>query len=305
MNVIEIENLIYDYPDTRALQNISLKIKEGTITALVGPNGAGKTTLMRCIAALTVPLSGTVKVNGYDICENPREVHANIGYLSDFFGLYDLLTVEESLLFAAYTRGLKDAEADARVKWALEQFNLVDLKERKTTELSRGQKQRVAIGMSCLHKPKILILDEPASGLDPEARMHLAEILVGLKNEGISILVSSHILAELQDYSTDMLVIQKGKIIEHKPLAGTHIAGAKRFKIKLASQVEGVKELLDALPGVDEVYVEFPFAEFSYSGSDTDQANLLKTLILNNIPVSEITENKLNLQEEYLKTLKK
>lgn len=176
--MIEVTNLVYEYPSKRALDGINLIVRPRTITALVGPNGAGKTTLMRCLAALDAPYDGQVTIDGMNTREAPRAIHACLGYLSDFFGLYDALSVRRCLIFAARDHGLSKDGAGAAALKAAERVGLSDRLETPAAELSRALRQRLAIGQAIVHEPSVLLLDEPASGLDPEARRDLSHLLV-------------------------------------------------------------------------------------------------------------------------------
>ena len=209
--LVVVEKLTFDYGRKRALDNIELQIPRGGISAMVGPNGAGKTTLLRCIAALDQPVSGRVVFGGVDTQDDPRNCHARIGYLSDFFGLYKKLTVEQSLAFVGYSHKLDESKISQRIAHAISALKLEAHRHSLAAGLSRGLRQRLAIGMAIIHRPKLLILDEPAAGLDPDARSELAALLLALAAEGISIIVSSHILSELEEYSDRMITISAGK----------------------------------------------------------------------------------------------
>ena len=206
--MIVVRDVVYDYPASRALQGVSFDVEAGTVLALVGPNGAGKTTLMRCVAALDGPLEGTISVAGLDTQEDPRGVHAAIGYLPDFFGLYDELSVRRALTYAARSRSVSEADTPRAVEQAAAREQLTDRLDARAGELSRGLRQRLAIAQTIVHQPSVLLLDEPAAGLDPEARRSLSDLIVRLAGDGMTIVVSSHILAELEDYSTRMLMIR-------------------------------------------------------------------------------------------------
>ncbi len=222
---MEVENLVFDYPGYRALAGVSLQLQAATVTALVGPNGAGKTTLMRCMAALETPLSGQIRLLGQDIHEHPREAHRQMGHLSDHFGLYGDLSVAQGLTFAARAQGLPaDRVADA-VASTLERMGLAPQRHALARTLSRGQRQRLAIGQAIIHNPRLLLLDEPASGLDPEARAALADVMVDLRNRGMTLVVSSHILAELEVYATHMLALSAGRVLDHRPLGSAWPSG--------------------------------------------------------------------------------
>lgn len=223
--MIEVSQLVFEYPGHRALDGVSLSIAAGSVTALVGPNGAGKSTLMRCIAGLEQPLSGQVRVKGLSVEQQPREVHRHLGYLSDFYGLYDRLSVTRCLQYSALSMGVAPDGVEARVQQVAQQLGLTQLLHRHPTELSRGQRQRVAIGQAIVHQPSVLLLDEPASGLDPDARSSLSTLFRQLQAQGMTLIVSSHILSELDEYCTHILSIRDGRIESHEALQNAHGEG--------------------------------------------------------------------------------
>jgi len=300
--MIDVKNLVFEYPGTRALDDVSFTIREGSITALVGPNGAGKTTLLRCLAALEEPVSGCVLMNGADILANPRATHRTIGYLSDFFGLYEDLTVRQCLRYAAMSHGIPDDRHEQVIAWCGEQLEIADRLELKAGSLSRGQRQRLAIAQAIVHEPKFLLLDEPASGLDPEARHSLAVLFRRLRDNGMTLLVSSHILSELEEYSTDMLVLRGGRIIEHAAIAGSR--QSTLLEVRLSSPHDSLREILADRDNVAELRVNETQATFSFSIDPAEQYRLLKELLDRGLPICSFAEQRQNLQEAYLKTVK-
>jgi ABC-2 type transport system ATP-binding protein len=299
---IEVSSLLFEYPGVRALDDVSFSVAEGSVTALVGPNGAGKTTLLRCLAGLEEPLLGSITVSGVDVLEEPRAVHRRIGYLSDFYGLYDALTVRQCFAHAAAAHGVRDAALDAAVNRTAERLDLGDLIARRAAELSRGQRQRVAIGQALIHDPQVLMLDEPASGLDPEARHSLALLFTRLAGEGMTLLVSSHILAELDEYSTHMLVMRQGRIIESKPLGGA-VAGAKQVRIAFAQDVADLAAALAAVAGVRVVEAGERDALVEIAGDAQAQSEALRALVLAGLPVAAFSAERENLHQSYLRTV--
>lgn len=225
--MIHVENLCFDYPGKRALDQVSFHIEPHTITALVGPNGAGKTTLLRCLAALETPTQGKITIEGWDVDRYPRKIHALAGYLSDIFGLYDTLTVTQNLTFFAASHHCPSSQIPQLVHEAAERLELLNYLNTPAGKLSRGLRQRLAIAQTIISKPKVLLLDEPASGLDPEARYNLSKLLLTLQKEGITLIVSSHILSELEDYSTHMLVMDQGKCLQYCNLKDYQNADSK------------------------------------------------------------------------------
>ena len=175
--MIEVRDLVYEYPSKRALDGVSLSVARGTITALVGPNGAGKTTLLRCLAALEPPYAGAATIDGLDTTGSPREIHAQLGYLPDFYGLYDALSVRRCLTYAARSHGIAPALDGGCGRNGGAPRRPARPPGIPAGELSRGLRQRLAIGQAIVHEPKVLLLDEPAAGLDPQARRDLSALL--------------------------------------------------------------------------------------------------------------------------------
>lgn len=235
-HLIAIDDLVFEYPGQRALDGVSLHLPAGSVTALVGPNGAGKSTLLRCMAGLDQALSGRIVVHGVDVAESPRQVHRHIGYLSDFYGLYERLSARQCLHYAALAMGVAPAQAPQRVQAVAAQLDIAPLLERLPSQLSRGQRQRLAIGQAIIHQPAVLLLDEPASGLDPEARASLSQLMRQLQAQGMTLVVSSHILSELDEYCTHILALRAGRIESHAPLQPTHAQQAQLqlFALELA-----------------------------------------------------------------------
>lgn len=301
--MIEVKDLVFEYPGVRALNGVFFRIESGSITALVGPNGAGKTTLLRCMAALDVPLQGEVYIDGENIHEDPRACHRKLGYLSDFFGLYDELTVRQCLLHAAASRGIPDGMQARATELAAARLGIAERLEMKAGTLSRGLRQRLAIAQAVVHEPQILILDEPASGLDPEARHSLAELFLTLREQGMTLVVSSHILSELDEYSTDMLVLRNGRILSHDPIKQN--ISAVRLQLSLAVPYEGLQKLLSGLPYVSAVEGDDASAKLAFSGDETARYHLLKSLLDQGLPVCAFAEQQRNMQSTYLESVRR
>ena len=299
---IAVSNLLFEYPGVRALDDVSFEVAAGSVTALVGPNGAGKTTLLRCLAGLEQPMLGSIEVAGIDVLEEPRAVHRKIGYLSDFYGLYDALTVRQCFAYAAASHGVKDASVDAAVARTAGRLGLADLLARRAMELSRGQRQRVAIGQALIHDPQVLMLDEPASGLDPEARHELAQLFTRLSREGMTLLVSSHILAELDEYSTHMLVMKEGRLIEAKSLGGGTM-DVRHVRVAFAGPVANLGALLAALPGLKVLETSDAEAIVEFSGGLEAQSEALRSLVAAGLPVASFAAERENLHQSYLRTV--
>ena len=301
--MLTVENLIFEYPGVRALNNVSFTIPAGSITALVGPNGAGKTTLLRCLAALDEPVSGRIRLGTVDVQENPRLCHREIGYLSDFFGLYDELTVEQCLHYMAMAHGISADCCKEAGSLAAGRVGISDRLNDKASSLSRGLRQRLAIAQAIIHEPRMLLLDEPASGLDPEARSSLAGLFLGLRDQGMTLLVSSHILTELEEYSTDMLILQAGEIAGQRKIRA-HGPAASLLQLSLTVPADGLAAALGAFPEVSDIHLDGLNCQFRFAGDPSARGKLLKDLIANGFPVCAFFEAKADMHHEYLSVMK-
>jgi ABC-2 type transport system ATP-binding protein len=296
--MIAVQGLVFDYPGTRALDEVSFSLDAKTITALVGPNGAGKTTLLRCLAGLDTPFAGQVNVAGLDVLSEPRQSHRRMGFLADTFGLYDELSVEQCLLYRAAALGLPASEQAAAARLSARRLVLDDRYKQKVGTLSRGLRQRLAIAETIVHHPEVLLLDEPASGLDPEARIALAETLRRLRDEGMTIMVSSHILSELEDYSTHMLILRAGRLVDQRAVAAPSGGGAVVLRLAVADV--RLESLLKAESGIAGLIVEGLTARFRFAGDDVARALLLRRLVEAGLPVADFAIERERLQEAYL-----
>lgn len=299
--MIKVKNLVFEYSGDTALNNISFEIKHNTITALVGPNGAGKTTLLRCIAALEDPFDGSILVNDINTFENPRKVHRYIGYLSDSFGLYSDLTVRQCLTYMAGINNVGYSSIKKRVKEVAEELQLLDYLDKLAGSLSKGLGQRLGIAQAIIHKPKVLLLDEPASGLDPEARISLSKLLLSLKKQGMTIMVSSHILSELEEYCTDMLIIKKGVIIKQVDVSNANSAHEEHsVEVKFLDDSHKYKSLFQEIENAKNIKIADKCINFQYSGKQEYLSKVLKELANKNIPISSFSVHKKRLQDIYM-----
>ena len=303
--MIDARNLVFEYPTKRALHDVSCTVRAGSITALVGPNGAGKTTLIRCIVGLHAPLSGTVLLDGVDVHEHPRECHRRMAYLSDFFGVYDGLSVRQCLSYTARAYGVPGAQLRSTVRRVAEQLGIDDRLSEKAGALSRGLRQRLAIAQAIVHSPSFVVLDEPASGLDPEARQSLSALLTSLRDAGMTLLVSSHILAELEGYCTDMIIMRDGRIVDQQRL-GVNDAALRRLRLDLAAPHPALLSRLLAMQGVSQVTIgeDERMATFLISGGLAEQHALLRALVEGGVAVAGLREDRAGLQDAYLAHLR-
>ena len=297
-----VAGLRFEYPGVRALDDVGFELEAGSVTALVGPNGAGKSTLLRCMAGLDTPVLGRVHIDGVDVLDAPREAHRRLGYLSDFFGVYEPLSVRRCLAHSAAIHGLDDGALAQRVESTARALGLHDRLEVAAGTLSRGLRQRLAIGQAIIHAPRLLLLDEPAAGLDPEARHELASLFRRLRSEGMTLVVSSHILAELDEYSTHMLVLREGRVVEHKALHVGEPGRVRRLRVQLAAPDARLAATLAEL-GLAPVEADAASALLEWEGDDAAQAALLARLVAAGLAVAAFHELRENLHQSYLRTV--
>jgi ABC-2 type transport system ATP-binding protein len=254
--LIETMGLSKRYRDRVALTDLNLKIERGDVFGFIGPNGAGKSTTIKILATLLRPTSGMARVAGYSVDTSVRDIRRAMGYMPDFFGLYDDLTVREYLEFFAAAYKIK---GKARKKVIDDVLALVDLAHRADTQidaLSRGMQQRLSLARVLLHDPQVLLLDEPASGLDPRARVEFREIIKELRNMGKTILISSHILPELADMCTKVGIIEKGRLVASGSVDEViqRAQGERwvQFEVATASTdaIETARKVAASVPGV-------------------------------------------------------
>ncbi|MBK8801010.1 MAG: ABC transporter ATP-binding protein [Fibrobacteres bacterium] len=300
--MISVTDLVYRYPAHLALDGVSFELPRGSISALVGPNGAGKTTLMKCLAGLVRPWRGTVTLAGIDVVASPREAHRHLGFLQDFFGVWSDMTVEHCLVHFARAQQVPQDQIPQRIQQTLALLGLTEKASALSSHLSRGQRQRLAIGQAIVHRPEFLILDEPASGLDPEARIELGRTFLRLRDEGMTLLVSSHILAELDQYADRLLVIQSGKLLQSERLTGVaaKVSPHRDLDIVLSSEAATWADRVAGWETVEAVGESEGVLQLRLRGSDAEQVALLARLISQGAPVLEYRLREDSLQDRYL-----
>ena len=302
--MLKIENLFKNYGKFCAVNDLNLHIPKGEIFGFVGPNGAGKTTTMRIICGLLDATSGKVYADGIDVINKPKALKRRIGYMPDFFGVYDDLKVMEYLEFYASIYNIKGTESKKVCSDLLELVDLTDKADFYVDSLSRGMKQRLCLARSLVHNPDLLILDEPASGMDPRARIEMKEILRTLKNMGKTILVSSHILPELAELCTSIGIIEKGRIV----MSGTveeitrKVYHTQTIRIRVINRLEDTIRILQEFPEVDGVNsVSENEVEASFKGDEVFINTMLVRLIHQNIPVTAFNQLDGNLEDIFMK----
>ncbi|MEI4771820.1 ABC transporter ATP-binding protein [Psychrobacillus sp. FJAT-51614] len=306
--MIEIKGLTKKYGSYYALNDLNLTLDEGTVFGFVGANGAGKSTTFSILATLLQPTSGDAFVNGKSVKTEAHEVRKQIGYMPDFFGVYDQLKANEYLDFYGASYGLSDAERKTLIPQLLELVNLSHKRYEYVDLLSRGMKQRLCLARALIHDPKVLILDEPASGLDPRARVEMRDILRQLKGMGKTILISSHILPELAEMCDEIGVIDGGKLIAHGSVADiqAQLAGERQITVKVKGLLEHAASFFEEDPFASkvELLTEKNCLTFLYKGTEEDQINLLKKALDYNLRIISFSETETDLEDVFMEITK-
>ena len=303
---VNILNLRKDFGATRAVDDISFSFSSGQIIGFVGPNGAGKTTTMRILATLDEPTSGDAKIDGVSIVEVPEKARRLIGYMPDALPMHRDISVHEYLDFFARAYGLTGTQR-RQVVGNIEEFaNLAGIQDRTLFALSKGMKQRVSLARALLHDPPVLVMDEPAAGLDPRARVELRELLRILSRQGKAILISSHILTELSEICDSAVIIEQGQIIT----AGTLQEIAKpdveqhTFLIRSLNQQEALYKSLLLIPTVEAVNRLGNEIEVRIDGSEETCSDLLENLIRDGYRIVEFKQHNGDLESVFMNVTK-
>jgi ABC-2 type transport system ATP-binding protein len=301
--VIAVDNLTKVYGSRTALDHVSFEVPQGEIFGFVGPNGAGKTTTLRILAALLEPTSGTAFVDGTDVAKDPERVHGRLGYMPDFFGVYDRLTVAEYLDFYASCYRQPKARRKVVVDNLLELVDLAERRDQSVDTLSRGLKQRVCLARALVHDPAVLLLDEPASGLDPRARVEMREILKELRSMGKTIVISSHILPELTELCTMIGIIDQGRMRATGSVQEVigQLTSGRRLRIGVVGKRSAAAAVLAALETVRSVEVVGGALEAAYDGGEETAADILQALTGSGIRVSEFSPLDGGLEDAFLR----
>ena len=300
---IRLRDVEMRFDGVRALRDVSFTVAPGSLCGLVGPNGAGKTTSLRLIATDLVPSDGTVEVLGFDARFGADDIRPRIGYMPDNAGLYEELTLDEYLGFFAAFYGIPRDRRSRRVQRTIELTGMGTLRGRRLRGLSKGERQRVLLARALVHDPQLLVLDEPADGLDPRGRVELRELLLLLHEQGKTILISSHILADLEQICTDLILIDKGRVAFAGGRERLTSSGLQRCRVRVEVQGE-VGPLLEALAQESGVTLSDPDPDGVEIEIPTDPAfstALLARLVESRIPVVSFSRSLDSLEQVYLR----
>jgi len=304
--MIETKNLTKNYGSLTALNDLNLKIQQGDIFGFIGPNGAGKTTTMRILVTLLEPTRGTAFINGLNVLKDGKKVRRMVGYMPDFMGVYDDLKVFEYLEFFAAAFGIERRKRKSIVEGVLELTDLQSKQAATVDSLSRGMQQRLGLARVLIHDPQVLILDEPASGLDPRARIEIRELLRELKRMGKTIMISSHILSELEEICDHIGIIEHGQLVfsgtleDIRPRLGIH----SKVRVKVADNQDKAVELLSALPQINQVQVLGDYILVTFNEGSEGDGIIARILVNAKLDVIAIQPEKLKLDDAFLQLTK-
>ncbi|HYE99975.1 MAG TPA: ABC transporter ATP-binding protein [Planctomycetota bacterium] len=304
--MIEVDELAKTYGGGWALRGITFRVEEGDIFGYIGPNGAGKTTSIRILATLLDPTSGQARVAGKCVIAEAEAVRRLVGYMPDNFGVYERITVWEYLDFFAAAYGLPRRDRRTTLQGILELTDLTDLRDRLTKELSKGMRQRLCLAKTLVHDPKVLVLDEPANGLDPRARIEFRALLKVLRGMGKTIFISSHILAELSDVCTAVCILEKGKVVASGPVARIrealqpHLA----FRLDVLGDPARAAAVLAETPLVADARAEGSSVAFQFRGPREQVPELVRSLVSKGVDLVGLQEQKTDLEDLFLRLTK-
>jgi ABC-2 type transport system ATP-binding protein len=305
--MIEIDGLVRHFDDVRAVDDVSFSVERGQVLGFIGHNGAGKTTTMRILATLDTPQSGDARVGGCSVVDHPHEARRITGFMPDYAGVYANMTVGEYLDFFARAHNLRAAARRSAVDNVVDFMGLGELRDRGLDALSKGLKQRVALGRAIIHNPDVLILDEPAANLDPRARIEFRTLIRELAGDGKTILLSSHILTELAEMCDTVAVIEKGRLLATGTVAQI-LAGVRErrmLSVRVAGPTDSLERFLTEQAGVFHVHEAGGRLQFEFGGGDDEQVQLIGRIVTAGFPVLEFAAHRAGLEDLFIEITEK
>ncbi len=300
--MIELRRLFRIFGDTRAVDDVSFEVNAGQVFGYIGPNGAGKTTSMRILATLDLPTFGDAFVDGFSVINDPDRVRRRLGFMPDDFGTYPYVNCAEYLDFYARAYGLVGRERHRALRHVMGFTGLDRMAEKPIRGLSKGMKQRLCLGRSMIHDPSVLILDEPAAGLDPRARIELRVMIRELAAGGKTVLVSSHILTELAEICDQIGIIEQGRLLATGSVADIQkqFAPHRQIRARVLDRVADVAQWLSQRDDVSDVRVDGELLRFSHEGNRLQEAALLKEMVQADFVVAEFASHEKSLEDVFL-----
>ena len=303
---IELRRLHRFFGKTKAVRDISFAVQRGHVFGYIGPNGAGKTTSMRILATLDLPSYGDAFVDGLSVVNDPELVRQRLGFMPDSFGTYRDVNCVEYLDFFARAYGLVGRDRMRRLDWVLDFTGTRGMAEKPIRGLSKGMKQRLCLGRALIHDPSVLILDEPAAGLDPRARIELRRMIRELADRGKTVLISSHILTELAEMCDAVGIIEQGQLLATGSVEQIQYQQAhqRELVVRILERAEEAGQFLRGVKTVSNVIVDGELLRFEFTGEIEDQAKLVAELVAHQFAVVEIMSHKKSLEDVFLQVTK-
>ena len=300
--MIELRRLFRFFGMTRAVSDVTFEVDRGHVFGYIGPNGAGKTTSMRILATLDLPTAGDAYVDGFSCVNDPDRVRRRLGFMPDYFGTYADVDCYEYLDFFARSYGLVGRQRHQAIKHTMSFTRLDELAEKPIRGLSKGMRQRLCLGRAMIHDPAVLILDEPANGLDPRARIELREMIRQLAADGKTVLVSSHILTELAEMCDEVGIIERGQLLAVGSVAEIQKEQTphREVKVRVLGGAGGLAQWLAERPDVTHVKTDGELVRFTHQGEQATEAALLREIVLADFPVAEFASHSHSLEDVFM-----
>ncbi len=304
-DLVVIDNLTRVFAQTKAIENVSFSFNAGDIFGFIGPNGAGKTTTMRILSTLDIATTGDCYIDGMSVTDNPEIIHKKLGFMPDYFTAPNNISIEDYLDYYARNYGLKGAKRRQAVERIINFMDMTNIRNKLTSTLSKGMKQRLCLGRTLINDPQILILDEPAAGLDPRARIELRELLKILAKQGKAILISSHILTELSELCDSCAIIEKGKILRAGKIDSINMELNSKKGVPVVvvfhSLVENALVTISELPFVENIEEITVGKKYQFTVSDLNQITAtLHRLVVKELPIIEFYLKEQGLEQLFL-----
>jgi ABC-2 type transport system ATP-binding protein len=300
--MIELRHLHRSFGRTQAVNDVSFEVHRGHVFGYIGPNGAGKTTSMRILATLDMPNAGDAFVDGFSVVDDPDRVRRRLGFMPDYFGVYSNVDVREYLDFFARAYGLMGAERQRALRYVMSFTKLDELAEKPITGLSKGMKQRLCLGRTMIHDPAVMVLDEPAAGLDPRARIQLREMIGQLAADGKAILISSHILTELAEMCDRVAIIEQGRLLAVGTVdeiqRGQQPQRAVQLRVIGAGAPLG--QWLAERPGIHNLGIDNDTVRFLHDGDQGAEADLLRDIVMAGFRVVAFGSHAKSLEDVFM-----
>jgi ABC-2 type transport system ATP-binding protein len=301
--MVELRDVVRTFDETVAVNHVSFTVDRGQVFGYIGPNGAGKTTSMRILATLDIPTAGDAFVDGFSVVDDPDRVRRRLGFMPDYFGTYPNMSVRDYLDFFARAYGLRGRQRAQAIGYVMDFTQLGQLADKPIAGLSKGMKQRLCLGRTMIHDPAVMILDEPAAGLDPRARIELREMIRRLAADGKTILISSHILSELAEMCDTIGIIEQGRMLAVGSVETIHQLHKthSEVQVRVLDDADNLAAWLNARASVQQLRVEGQLVTFVHDGDERAEAELLREIIGAGFRVAAFGGTRTSLEDVFMR----